>query len=459
MMFLDGYCSTVQGLLDWFEVDLGLTELLFIQIDLCVLCLLFREDTRPTPNTNSSASHMNASYHTCEWVMSHIWMCHVTHMNGSCHKWMSHVTHGADVRVISHMFMNHVTHLNDSCHAYEWVMSHVWMSNGTHVNKSHIANKNESCLTYDWVMSHMNESCHTWMSHATHETWRWSMWKSGGGRGLQSQYALRIRTCLTHKPVISHMNESCHTYERVMPHIWTSHATHMNESCHVQMRYIYTLHMRSSYHIWISPGASTCLHFTAIDTSMSHVMYECVIREEVYRTSTRLEFEPTSHVRCQGVMSRMNGSCCTRSHTWMRHVTHKRVMSLMNGSFQIWMCHVTYEWVMLHIWMSHVSCERVGTQANASYQMWMIQFTYSCHIWTRRVIHMNAFCHAYEYVMSHIWTCRVKHINASCRTCILTHASNIYTRIYTRMVMSHIFVRHILSHIFVRHIFVCHISS
>jgi len=37
--FLDGYCSTVQGLLDWFEVDLGLTELLFIKIDLCVMCV------------------------------------------------------------------------------------------------------------------------------------------------------------------------------------------------------------------------------------------------------------------------------------------------------------------------------------------------------------------------------------------------------------------------------------
>jgi len=35
--FLDEYCSTAQGLLDWFEVDLGFTELLFIQIDLCVL--------------------------------------------------------------------------------------------------------------------------------------------------------------------------------------------------------------------------------------------------------------------------------------------------------------------------------------------------------------------------------------------------------------------------------------
>jgi len=37
--FFDGYCSTVQGLLDWFEVDLGFTELSFIQIDLCVLCV------------------------------------------------------------------------------------------------------------------------------------------------------------------------------------------------------------------------------------------------------------------------------------------------------------------------------------------------------------------------------------------------------------------------------------
>jgi len=31
-----GYCSTVQDLLDWFEVDLGFIELLFLQIDKCV---------------------------------------------------------------------------------------------------------------------------------------------------------------------------------------------------------------------------------------------------------------------------------------------------------------------------------------------------------------------------------------------------------------------------------------
>jgi len=43
---VDGYCSTVQGLLDCFEVDLGFTELSFIQIDLCVLCVFVRHRER-----------------------------------------------------------------------------------------------------------------------------------------------------------------------------------------------------------------------------------------------------------------------------------------------------------------------------------------------------------------------------------------------------------------------------
>ena len=50
----------------------------------------------------------------------------------------------------------------ESCHAYEWVMSHIWMSHVPHVN--------ESCQKCEWVMSHtwrshvtyMNESCHTY---------------------------------------------------------------------------------------------------------------------------------------------------------------------------------------------------------------------------------------------------------------------------------------------------------
>jgi len=43
--FLDGYSSTVQGLLDWFEVDLGFTKLVClllvrecVRVCVCVLC-------------------------------------------------------------------------------------------------------------------------------------------------------------------------------------------------------------------------------------------------------------------------------------------------------------------------------------------------------------------------------------------------------------------------------------
>jgi len=60
------------------------------------------------------------------WVMSHIWMSHVTHMNESCHKYQWVMPH------ICVTLMSHVTglmlYLEQSCHAYRWVMSHVWTS-------------------------------------------------------------------------------------------------------------------------------------------------------------------------------------------------------------------------------------------------------------------------------------------------------------------------------------------
>jgi len=71
-----------------------------------------------------------------ERVMSHIWMSHVTHMNKSyrTYEW-----------VMSHIQMSHVAHVNGSCHTYQCVMSRTWMSH-----------------TCEWVLSHV------WMSHVTH---------------------------------------------------------------------------------------------------------------------------------------------------------------------------------------------------------------------------------------------------------------------------------------------------
>jgi len=73
------------------------------------------------------------------------------HMNNSCHTSLRS----------PNVSMRAALALNKSCQTYEWVVSHVWMSNVTRMN--------ESCHTYEWVMSHiwmsnvtrMNESCHT----------------------------------------------------------------------------------------------------------------------------------------------------------------------------------------------------------------------------------------------------------------------------------------------------------
>ena len=61
---LDGYCSTVQGLLDWFEVDLGFTELSFLQIDMCVLCdfvLYSRVSLSSCPSTETHTTPTRAN--------------------------------------------------------------------------------------------------------------------------------------------------------------------------------------------------------------------------------------------------------------------------------------------------------------------------------------------------------------------------------------------------------------
>ena len=100
------------------------------------------------------------------WVMSHIWMSHVTHinelshvshMNESCHthEWLTSHYEGG----MSHIWMRHLSHMNESCHMYEWLMSHIWMSHVTHMHGSF--------HTYDWIISHVR------MSHVTRKELCW----------------------------------------------------------------------------------------------------------------------------------------------------------------------------------------------------------------------------------------------------------------------------------------------
>ena len=127
---------------------------------------------------------MNESCHTYEW---------------GCHIWISCIIYEW---VMSHIWMSHVTHMNESFHTYEWTMSHIWISHVTHMTESchtcmnYVTHMNEPYHRNEWVISRMNEAHHTWMRH------------------VKYGYAM------------SYMNEVCHIwmrhikYEFVVSRIW-----------------------------------------------------------------------------------------------------------------------------------------------------------------------------------------------------------------------------------------------
>jgi len=71
--------------------------------------------------------------------------------------------------------MSHVAFINESCHTVssvtQWVMSDIWMSHVSHMNKSG--------PTYKWVMSYISMSHVAHMKHATHmkeQRWVFPEW-------------------------------------------------------------------------------------------------------------------------------------------------------------------------------------------------------------------------------------------------------------------------------------------
>jgi len=114
-------------------------------------------------------------------VSIHISMSHIPHINssfsnveGSIQIWMSHIP------PINSSFSNVANFFGFAYHlsifdAYEWVMSHVWLGHVTHVKESCQTSgdrRHERYVTYQWVMSHM------WTNHVTQVTesyYKWAM--------------------------------------------------------------------------------------------------------------------------------------------------------------------------------------------------------------------------------------------------------------------------------------------
>jgi len=101
-----------------------------------------------------------------------------------------------------------------TCHSDEWGMSHIWMSQITHIN--------ESCYTYELSISHMRVSHVTLMDAV-----RWN--SSGTDRQLYHDTSHRWMRHVTHlNSSVSHTNDPRHTYERVVSYVWMGHVTRVN---------------------------------------------------------------------------------------------------------------------------------------------------------------------------------------------------------------------------------------
>jgi len=151
------------------------------------------------------------SCHICDWVMSHVWMSHVTQMQQHDLEVVDFIFVQLQLAhaVMSRLWSSHVTRMNESCHTNaatgslgsRFYLRAIATCPCSHVTLwlSHVTRMNGSCHTLDSGISQI------WMSHATHE---WDM----------------SHVWMSHA---THMNESCHKYERDMSHMWMSHVTHM----------------------------------------------------------------------------------------------------------------------------------------------------------------------------------------------------------------------------------------
>jgi len=140
----------------------------------------------------SKSGHILKKTHTYEWVMSQMWMSHVTHMNRKTSFLRARSTSGLRILVsryvwvMAHIWVSHVTHMNESCHTYGWVMS-VIAPTYCHV-------------THKWVMSHI------WMSHDVSPAHMCA---------IEPAYC---NTLATHCTTLHHTASHCTTLHHTAPH-------------------------------------------------------------------------------------------------------------------------------------------------------------------------------------------------------------------------------------------------
>jgi len=139
--------------------------------------------------------------------------------------------------VMSHKCMSSViAHTNESCHTYRWVVLHVWMSHVTHMNGSWHAYP-VSRHTYEYVMdaTHMNTSWPEWVIHrcdiihslnitdSDHRTYTHTPQRTSSRTYTHTPQRPSSRTLHTHTAETFIMNPHTHTAETFITHFTHTH--------------------------------------------------------------------------------------------------------------------------------------------------------------------------------------------------------------------------------------------
>jgi len=163
-----------------------------------------------TGSSSNSVSDLSKYVSVWEWTQTYVWPG-----VSVCVKW-SHsrvwydslmcVTHSicrtcyAQEWVMSHMWMSHVAHVNESCRSCEWVISQMWMSQVMCDKFIHICNSHS--YVRRMYVTRKNES-HIWMSvaHIIENQTLYVTWSVYRMTGKNQSRTCNMTECVTHMRV------------------------------------------------------------------------------------------------------------------------------------------------------------------------------------------------------------------------------------------------------------------
>jgi len=190
----------------------------------------------PCPNLTCLKPHIHSSHASSIHDLTHTWhtSVHTSVRTANC-------TAGW---VMSHIWMSHVTHMDESCHTYVWHDSSICVTWLIHMcDMTHpavqLAVRTEVCteVCHVWVKSCMDEACEEWM---------WGLRHVRFGQGMSNIDEMCTEVCTwtwtsSWMSYLCVMNELCmcaHVTWLCMCDEWAMYVCACDVTMYVWMRYV-----------------------------------------------------------------------------------------------------------------------------------------------------------------------------------------------------------------------------